>query len=90
MKKNKTQLFSMIASFTLGLGLISGAHAALPNANRPAVQPLSELKVEKASSPELEQDFSKLSSLESRYAESAAQQQRLKAATSRGKNRSRN
>jgi hypothetical protein len=61
--------------------------AAAPRAPRVlAVSPLSEIKKgSKVTSPEIETDYSNLSKSESQYAENWNQQQRLRAATVRGK-----
>lgn len=86
MNKKYTQWFWFIGGFSLGFSLIAIGHAALP---KKAV-PLSELRTAKVGMPELEQDFSKLASLESRYAESLDQQKRLKSATNKTARRARN
>lgn len=89
MLKKQPQLLWFMGSFALSFALMSMGHASL---SKKAVSPnqVTELKTAKAVTPELESDFSKLSSLESRYAESAQQQQKLRAATVRGAKRNRN
>jgi hypothetical protein len=86
MNKKYTQWFWFIGGFALGFTLISIGHAALPK----KVVSLTELKTSKVGTPELEQDFSRLASLESRYAESSDQQKRLKTATAKNARRARN
>ncbi len=86
MKNKYTQWFWFIGGFALGFTLISIGHAALPK----KVVTLTELKASKIGTPELEKDFSKLTSLESRYAESADQQKKIKTATLRNARRARN
>jgi hypothetical protein len=83
MKKSFNQVFWFTGGFALGLTLISLGHAALPNRVTP--QPatgVSEMKAPKVTAPDLEQDYSKLTNLEGRYAESWDQQERLRSATS--------
>ncbi len=82
-----------IGGFALGLTLLSVGHAALPNrvaasqapmnaqANTPANVPVSEINSQKVSAPDLDQEYSRLSSVEGQYAESWDQQQKLKSAT---------
>ena len=85
MIKKYTQWFWFIGGFAVGLTLISLGHAAINKG-----QSLSEMRTTKVATPELESDFSKLESLESRFAENAEQQKKLKAAVSSGKYRARN
>jgi len=74
-------MFWFSGGFAVGLTLISLGHAALPQrATQPNV--VTELKAPKVTAPDLEQDYSKLTHLEGRFAESWDQQQRLRAATS--------
>ena len=86
MNKNYAKWFWFIGGFTLGFTLIAIGHAAIPK----KVVPLSELKAPKVGIPEMEQDYAKLTSLESRYAESADQQKKLKVATARNARRLKN
>jgi hypothetical protein len=91
--KNKDyKYYSWFAGgFIMGISLISLGHAALPtratpktNAQKTQAAPLvTEIQNGKVLSPELDQDFNKLNSLEAKYAESLDQQSRLKNATSR-------
>ncbi len=96
MKKNKTQWFWFIGGFALGFSLIAIGHASVPKKATQATSPtrtasnLSELKAQKLASPSMDQDYAKLTSLESRYAESADQQKKLKTATLRNARRARN
>lgn len=76
--------FWFTGGFALGLTLISVGHASLPKANpgsNPNSNVVSEMKAPKVTAPDLEEDYSKLSNLEQRYAESWDQQQRLRSAT---------
>ena len=86
MNKKYAKWFWFIGGFSLGFTLIAIGHAAIP---KKAV-PLSELHTPKVGIPEMEQDYDKLSSLESRYAESLDQQKRLKVATARNARRATN
>jgi hypothetical protein len=86
MNKKHTQWFWFIGGFALGFTLIAIGHAALPK----KTSALSELRTSKVAAPEMDQEFVKLTSLESRYAESADQQKRLKTATNRNTRRARN
>ena len=95
--KNKKfdQLFWFMGGFGIGITILTLGHAALPKRVTPATQAtpsqnasqngsmLSEIKGGKVAAPELEQGYDQLAGQESRYAESAAQQERLKAATAR-------
>lgn len=93
MNKKYTQWFWFIGGFTLGFTLIAIGHAAIPKkaviAPRAATN-LTELRAPKVLTPEMDQDFAKLTSLESKYAESLDQQKRLKSATARNVRKSRN
>lgn len=82
MKKNFNQWFWFTGGFAVGFTLIAMGHAALPKNTRTASQ-LSELRTTKVGTPEMEQDYNKLTNLESRYAESLDQQKKLKAAVVR-------
>lgn len=86
MNKKYTQWFWFIGGFALGFTLIAIGHAALPK----KTSSLSELRTAKVAAPEMDQEFVRLTSLESRYAESADQQKRLKTATARNARRARN
>ena len=86
MNKKYTQWFWFTGGFALGFTLIALGHASTVRKSAP----LSELSTAKVGSPELEQDYAKLTSLESRYAESADQQKKLKVATSRIARRAQN
>jgi len=96
MKKKYAQWFWFIGGFAVGFTLISIGHAALPKKAVVATQPntkgqtLTELRAAKAGTPELESDFAKLATQESRFAENAEQQKKLKAAVANGKYRSKN
>ncbi len=94
MNKKYTQWFWFIGGFTLGFTLIAIGHASTPKASvsTPARKSsaLSELRAPKTGTPEMEQDFARLTSLESRYAESSEQQKKLKTATARNARRVRN
>ncbi|MBC7396511.1 MAG: hypothetical protein H7333_03630 [Bdellovibrionales bacterium] len=74
----------------MSLTLISLAHAALPSRATPKTSPaqangslVSEMRGGKVNSPELDQDFSNLTTAEGKYAESWDQQQRIRSATAR-------
>jgi hypothetical protein len=70
--------------FLIGLTLISLGHASRPTVKRSVpVGPLNEIRSGKLTAPEMDAEFTKLRSLESRYAESDAQQKRLQASTAR-------
>ncbi len=86
MNKKHTQWFWFIGGFMAGFTLIAIGHAALPK----KASPLSELQAPKLGTPEMDQEFYKLNSIESKYSESAEQQKKLKAATLRNARRSRN
>jgi|GEM_PF-3600369 len=74
------QIFWFSGGFALGLTLISMGHAAVPQrVTQPQV--VTELKANRVTAPDLEQDYSKLTHLEGRFAESWDQQQRLRSAT---------
>jgi hypothetical protein len=72
-----------LGGFLIGLTLISLGHAALPKKASPGS---GEMRSLKQANPELDEEVSRLASLESRYAESKTQQQRLKSATMRASN----
>lgn len=78
---------SFIGGFALGLLCISLVQAALPKRVTPetqSVQPaqvVTELKAEKVTAPDLEQDFDRLQRAEGQYAEDWEQQQRIRTAT---------
>ena len=67
--------------FALGLMAITAVHAAVPQRVTPPVRAIQAKKTE--SNSNFEQDYSKLTDLENRYAESWDQQQRLRKATQR-------
>ncbi len=72
----------------LGLTFISLGQASVPTRATPPVAKasgslMSEMRGGKVNSPELDQDFEKVNTLEGKYAESWDQQQRLRSATSR-------
>ena len=75
----------------MGLTLMSFGHAALPKRATPVTTSarqqntslVSEMKGGKVNAPELDRDFSNLSNVEAKYAESWDQQQRLRNATAR-------
>jgi len=100
MNKKYAQWFWFIGGFALGFTLISIGHAALPKkavatpvakaAPARGQQTVSELRASKAGTPELEDDFNKLSKVESKYAESSDQQKKLKMATSKSARKSQN
>ena len=77
--------------FLVGLTLISLGHAALPSRATPNTNThkaltsnaLTEMNGGKAQAPDLDPGFTSLNSLESQYAESYDQQQRLKQVSSR-------
>lgn len=79
MNKDFTKWFWFIGGFALGFSLIAIGHASIP---KKAVR-VTELKASKAGSPEMDQDFSSLVNLESKYAESSNQQKKLKASVLR-------
>ena len=85
--KKFTKWFWFMGGFAMGFTLIAIGHAALPK--RSTTQ-LTEMRATKVGSPEMEQDYQRLTALESRYAESADQQKRLKTATLRNARRARN
>lgn len=83
-QKNWVKYVWFSGGFVLGLTLISLGNASIPKrvaTTAPAT--VSEIKGGKVGSPNLDQDFSQLNSLEARYAESYDQQQRLRGATSK-------
>jgi len=97
MKKTYAQWFWFIGGFAVGFTLISIGHAALPKKvvapvvttpTSPAAKGqsnLSELQVSKTGTPDFENDFNKLQNVESRFAENADQQKKLKTATATSK-----
>ena len=78
--ENFTKYFWFTGGFAIGIMLISLGHAALP---KKGSAPLSEMKAKPVANPEMDQDFARLNSMESHYAESIDQQNRLKTATSK-------
>lgn len=86
MNKNFNQWFWFIGGFTLGFTLIAIGHASLPK----KTNALSEIKSSKVNTPELDHEFSRLISLESRFVESPVQQKKLKTATLRNARKLRN
>ena len=87
MKKNFSEAMWFIGGFAIGLTLISLGHAAIApsqnNSNQTDSNIVSELKTGRVSAPDLDQDYSRLNSVEAKYAESWDQQQRLRTATSK-------
>ena len=88
--ENLSKYFWFSSGFAIGLTLISLGHAALPKRatpQTPAPQKsgtlVSEMRGGKVNSPELDQDFDRLATVEGKYAENWDQQQRLRSATAR-------
>ena len=89
----KSKLIWFSGGFGIGITLISLGHASLPTqkpgTNTPATAPsggnaLTEIKGDrKVTGPDLEDDYAKLTNEESKYAESWAQQEKIRAATTR-------
>jgi len=79
------KLICFAGGVLLGLTLISVSRAAIPKRATPGV---SEIQANKAATPNFEQDYQHLTSVESKYAESWDQQQRLRKATQRVATRS--
>ncbi len=86
MRKNWTQWFWFIGGFFLGFSLIAIGHASIPKKG----VPLTELKASKAVANDMEEDYESLTSIESKYAESAIQQKKLRASTLRNARKLRN
>ena len=88
--ENLSKYFWFTSGFAIGLTLISLGHAALPKRVTPqAASPqkngslVSEMRGGKVNSPELDQDFDHVATVEGKYAENWDQQQRLRSATAR-------
>ena len=86
MRKIFDQWFWFIGGFALGFSLIAIGHASIPK----KAASVTELKASKAVVIDMDQEYSNLTHLESKFAESSIQQKKLKAATSRNARRARN
>jgi len=86
MKRILDQWFWFISGFALGFTVIAFSHASISQKSAP----VSELKASKAVAIDLDQEYTNLTSLEAKFAESAVQQKKLKAATQRNARKARN
>ena len=76
-KNNGMKYFWFAGGFAVGLTMISLGHATV---SKPGAS-VSEIRGGKVASPQFDQEFSNLNSLEKQYAESYDQQQKIRSTT---------